>query len=279
MEFICITVTAFLKTLLDIFPVDGRAQLILMEHLHLWMPPANLVYQIAMETGLLLAVAIYFSKDIAQMVWESPALLRYPFTEDKRTFFSGCQYALTLSMLLTASGVTWVVHFLLQDTGRSLSHFWPAIGMIWILFGVYMVVVPARIQGRTAYEMNQQDSFLIGLAQGMSVLAGIPRAGIATVTCMQLGFSAKESLRFSYLLTIPYLLASVAWRLREPVPLYETNLWHLSAALIVSFFTGLGALALMSRIILRGKFGWFGIYLIVIGIATVLFWGTRIISL
>lgn len=268
MLYLKIILFSLLRMAVEIFPAGGSvAHSALLQWL---LPPgdAGLAYAIAAQAGMVLGLLLFFAKDLKQMVLESPALLQYPFAKNKYTFFSGCQYALTLSLLMTACIAAGAVHYMLREAGGALSAFIPATGFGW-LFMAFLLFKSRRDtdSGRSAYEMNHQDSFVIGCLQGLSVMPGFSRTGLGVVLGMKLGIQGKEAMRFSYLLTIPYFIATLWMKTQQGVSIYDAIQPAMFVAFITSLLATLVGLRLIEKIIAAKKYFLFSFYCLGAGVS------------
>jgi undecaprenyl-diphosphatase len=86
-----------------------------------------------------------------------------------------------------------------------------------------------------------------------------------------LGLSREEAFRFSFLLSVPAISGGML------LELVEGGGWHNLAArlpagawlgILAAFFSGYAALMLLRRVVLFGRWRWFGIYCIILGLGS-----------
>ena len=128
----------------------------------------------------------------------------------------------------------------------------------------------------SSYFIKRQDkkhslvsAILIGCSQAIAIIPGISRSGMTISTALFLGLSAKEAARFSFLLAIPAISGAGLLTALEiggsfPIPLNVAI-----AGFISSFIIGILALKWLLGWLEQGKFYYFGIYCLVIGITTI----------
>lgn len=119
-----------------------------------------------------------------------------------------------------------------------------------------------------------RQAVLVGLAQLFAVLPGVSRSGSTIAAGLGLSMSRAAAARFSFLISIPAILGATVLEL--------TKLGEEAAAIdplpyligfVVSFVVGLACLRLLLLLVRRGKIGGFVIYLVVLGLAAVI-WGS-----
>ena len=85
-----------------------------------------------------------------------------------------------------------------------------------------------------------------------------------------LGFSPKESARFSFLLSIPIITGAGLVGLTSNNSLNIFPIELIIVAIFISFLTGVIALKFLLRILQYGKFYIFGIYCLLIGLTIII---------
>ena len=117
-------------------------------------------------------------------------------------------------------------------------------------------------------QITYTKSILIGFAQALAIFPGISRSGMTICTALFLGIGPKEAARFSFLLAIPAISGAGAITMVDVGTNFQMSIYVAAAALISSFFTGLFSLKWLINWLRNGKFHYFGLYCIIIGIIT-----------
>jgi undecaprenyl-diphosphatase len=71
---------------------------------------------------------------------------------------------------------------------------------------------------RTVDDVGARDAFLIGCAQALALVPGSSRSGTTITAGMLLGYTREAAARFSFLLSVPIILAAGAYKLWKTVP-------------------------------------------------------------
>ena len=197
MTLLQIIVLSLVQGLTEFLPVSSSAHLILGSHVLGW-PDQGLVFDVATHLGTLLAVLVYFRRDLAQMVtpWLKPV--------------AGDEGARKLGLTLLLASIPAIV-------AGSLLHGWVesslreirVIAFTTITFGLPLWWADARFaQSRVIKDMNLKFGLLIGFAQMLALVPGTSRSGITITAGRILGFNADAAARFSFLLSIPVIAAA-----------------------------------------------------------------------
>lgn len=117
-------------------------------------------------------------------------------------------------------------------------------------------------------QLNNNKSFLIGIAQAIAIIPGISRSGSTVAGAAVAGLDRESAFRFSFLLAIPALVGAGVFQMMS---IAESGLPQLSVVpMIVGFVAALGAgflsLSLFKYVIMKAKLDLFGWYAILIGV-------------
>jgi undecaprenyl-diphosphatase len=197
-----IVVLALIQGLTEFLPVSSSAHLILGSKAFGW-PDQGLVFDVATHLGTLLAVLVYFRKELLAMAtsWLAPER-----SEQDRRNRAMVVYLALASVPALAVGAFFhqLVELYLRDV-RVIA--WTTIG-----FGLLLWVADARApRVRRLGSISFKDALWIGFAQALALIPGTSRSGITITAGRMLGFTADEAARFSFLLAIPVIGAAGAY--------------------------------------------------------------------
>ena len=117
-----------------------------------------------------------------------------------------------------------------------------------------------------------KTALVVGLIQGLVVFSGVSRSGSTIAASLFMGLAASEAFRLSFFMSIPAIagatLLEIIQVMRYPV-LTLPNGWLV--AMLVAFLIGISSLALLRRLVLSGKWAYFGIYCLFVGLFVVLY--------
>jgi undecaprenyl-diphosphatase len=124
---------------------------------------------------------------------------------------------------------------------------------------------------RTLGESTWKDGLVIGLAQSLALIPGASRSGTTITAALLAGFERSAAARFSFLLSIPAVLASGVYQLAksyEHIDALESV--NLLVATAVAAVVGYGAIAFLLRYLRSHSTMVFIWYRILLGLAL---WG------
>lgn len=236
-------------------PISSQGNLVLlMAGIFGYLPEFTLRYSIFLHTGTLLAVLVYFRKEVIGIL-KSTKTYRPDFSENNRmlTF-------LIITTILTGLIGYPLFKFLIVSnfTGEI---FIGLVGIALIITGLIQKFSKQRGL-KSEKNLNLKDSLLLGILQGFSAIPGISRSGITVSSLLIRGYSSRDSLRLSFLMSIPAVLAAeIGLTLLEGFP--GSDITFSVLGLASSFIAGLISIHVLLKIAEKIKF-W--IFCIVIGL-------------
>ncbi len=158
---------------------------------------------IAVHLGSLLAVLVFFRNEIIRMGF---GLIRSLLS---RTWNDDSSLAVKLGVASLPAGFAGLLlHNVLQSHARGLA----VLAGASIFFAGALWYADARAQSRShssgVASLNFSGALLIGVAQAFALIPGASRSGVTLTAARLLGLSREASARFSFLMSIPIILAS-----------------------------------------------------------------------
>jgi undecaprenyl-diphosphatase len=254
---------AVVQGLTEFFPVSSSGHLVILEALfgtREGSARAGLMFEIAVHTGTLGAVIIFYRKKVIHLC---RAFLASIFTGsggyDK--YRSEMRYIGLVILGTIPAGVIGVLfHDQVEATFDS-----PSLSALFLVAtGIYLLMTRMRaVRG----SLGWQSALIIGVAQAIAILPGCSRSGWTITTGLLLGIGFAEAAEYSFLLSIPAILGALVLTLvKEPGVLSAGSIAPLAIGAAVAFLAGLVALKLLIGILNRGAFHRFAYYLLPVGV-------------
>jgi undecaprenyl-diphosphatase len=218
----------------------------------------QLTLDVAVHVGTLLAVCIYFRRDIGVMLVGLGKVFGGRLDAGARLAFF-----ILLSVLPLA-----VVGGLFKDAIALNLHDIEVVAWATIGFGIVLYLADrAGMTLRRIEHMTVLSAILIGLAQVLAVIPGTSRAGITMSMARILGFERAEAARFSMLMAIPAIAGA---GLLVSVDLIDAGDVTLGANAIIAaglaFVFALIAIAALMGWLQRASFTPFVVYRLILGV-------------
>jgi undecaprenyl-diphosphatase len=198
---------AIIQGVTEFLPVSSSGHLNLV-HLLTDMPDQGPVMDVAVHVGSLLAVFVYFWRDMLYLLGGA---------RDVVTGRWSTHAARLLALLALASVPVVIAGGLMLASGlihavRSLE----VIAWTTVVFGLVLWACDrlGRLH-KTVQGSRLSDALVIGLAQCLALIPGVSRSGICMSAARAIGFERTEAARYAMLLAIPAIVASGAGTLLD----------------------------------------------------------------
>jgi undecaprenyl-diphosphatase len=278
--------------LTEFLPVSSTAHLRIAEAaMHIPLDDAYWkMYTIVIQAGAIFALVLLYLERIVAFIKS------FPRGESGDRTWKNHPISLTLIAFFFTSIIALPLHKL------SEKHLGSVAIMAWALLigGIIMWVIDARAsryEPNTLHveEMSLGQAIWIGLCQSLSAIFPGTSRSMATIAAGQMvGLDRPSALEFSFLLSIPTMIAATAWDLLKSihpsksalaagaVPIAEVHMtsqnWVvLAIGFVVSFIVALGVVEWFLMWVRRHGFTVFAIYRIILGILLLVL-GSRLLG-
>lgn len=247
----------------EFIPISSTAHIVIVGEL-LQLETQGLTFEIFLHLASLLAVLIYFRRDLFQLALGCLRFVlmhRTSGAEDRTAFYFSIY-------LLLATFITGVLGIILSeqlgDTIKSMPVV--AIGLLTTAALLVLVERAQHIGERELPELKWTDAVLIGLAQTVAVLPGVSRSGSTLIAGLYLKMSRPTAVRFSFLLAIPVLVGSSLLALRDfqAGGLDSISGSALAVSFGVSFVASMIGIVWLIRLLEQRRLYYFSIYLVLL---------------
>ena len=221
------------------------------------------------QLGTLLAVLIYFSRDIVN-------ILR-AFVADHTAWLSGrvepgrpklSKDAWLGWLVIIGSIPVGTIGLLLkkQIEGPFTKNLW-VIATMMIVVGLLLTI--AELVGKRDHGMDQLrigDALAVGFAQVLALIPGSSRSGSTIMGGLFAGQTRETAARFSFLLSIPAIAASGLLELKEAIEKLPAGSYgSLAVATVVSGAVGYASIWFLLRYLRTHSTGVFIVYRVIVG--------------
>lgn len=236
-----------LQGLTEFLPVSSSGHLVLFQNIF-GIQADFLFFSVLLHLATLFAVVLVLWKDIKH-------LFLHPFGKEAQ-------------MLYTATLPTVLIVLFFQ--GFFESAFSGMLLPICFMITAVLLFLTEILAKKSSGKITFKTSFITGVAQGFAVLPGISRSGATICTAVLLGVDRGRASRFSFILSIPIILASMAYEILGAVtsgeevltlPILPTILAFLSA-----FIVGVLSVKFMLGAFQKIRLWWFSIYLAILSV-------------
>ncbi|MBP3580396.1 MAG: undecaprenyl-diphosphate phosphatase [Clostridia bacterium] len=233
---------------------------------------SGVTFTLLMHVGTLAAVLVVYRKDVAGLIKSFFSLVKRLFTGEFK--YSKMNTDEKLFCLLFIALIPLLLGAVLEGTVEFLSAYTFAVGLLWIINGlIFLVSEKISVKQKKFEEIKPKNALIVGLFQLFAILPGISRSGMTITGGVFNGFKRELAVKFSFILSIPAILGSVAITVLKDykdISIGE-NAGVLFAGVVASFVSGFLAIKLLEYISKKNTFKAFAYYCIAIGVAAIAF--------
>ncbi|RKZ23107.1 UDP-diphosphatase [bacterium] len=216
-----------LQGLTEFLPVSSSGHLVFFKHL-LGLGEQDVTLEVMLHLATLLAILVFFWKRI-------PSYLK----------------GKKIMLIILGSVPAGIVGVFFKDKIEALfTH--QLLPLTFFTTAVFLLLSDRR---RGEREIGIKEALFIGIAQAFAILPGISRSGFTIGTALLLGVNRDEAFEFSFFLSIPAVLGAGILEAKEirgeflPLPF------------LCAFLSGIFALWILRRAVLRRRLLFFSLYL------------------
>ena len=181
----------------EFLPISSTGHLLVPQQLG-WMEKQSDVFNIAIQSGAVIAVLFNFTDRVKQLAfrWREPESRDY------------------MAKLLVAFFITGCGGLLIDSLGFELPEKVLPVALALLIGGVFFVMVEKRLGDRPQLaKVTWAIAIAIGFGQLLAaVLPGASRSGSTILFALLMGLKRLPAIEFTFLLGVPTLLAAGAYK-------------------------------------------------------------------
>ena len=182
-----ILILSAIQGVFEFLPVSSAAHLVLVSKYYAFSNQ-NLLIDICLHLGSLLAIIVYFRNDLINFVKNRNFLIK---------IIIGTIPIIPIGYILYKTGL--INHL------RNLE----VIGWMSLIFGILLFISDKmEVTKNINKDFTNKSAVIIGLFQVLALIPGVSRSGITITSGRLLGFNRFDSAKISFFLSIPTLLAA-----------------------------------------------------------------------
>ncbi len=256
----------------EFLPVSSSGHLVLFYNIF-GITDGTILFSVLLHVATLLAVIYVYWKDIIQ-------LIKHPFCKTNRLLASATIPTVILALLLKGTiedsfgGGSLIVCFFITGFVLMLSDYFSKKQFVKknaVVLGITNQPVFVKKEASASVtEMNisYKQAVAVGVCQGLACFPGISRSGSTIASGLIVGIDKKDATDFSFLLSIPIILASLLLEVIDYIKVPTSMPFSTTGIIlgcIAAFISGLLCIKLLLRIVKKQKLIWFSLYLFALG--------------
>jgi undecaprenyl-diphosphatase len=246
-----------IQGLSEFLPISSSGHLALLPRVMNIQDP-GVVFDLMMHLGTALAVVTYFRKEILlYLKCLRPALLNFSQGDSSQWFVRNFVLSTFVSVFLI------VLLIPLSKEARNPN----LIVFNLCFFGLLLWLADRKNMKQEKWLDSPMEAglqlklaSLIGAAQAIAIFPGVSRSGITLSVALFLGMKRKDAGSFSFLMSLPIILAGILKEIPDLMKASDERLSVLLVGVISSFIVGLVTIHFFMKLISTIKLGYFTLY-------------------
>lgn len=255
MDSLSSAIYGIIQGLTEFLPVSSSGHLALLPHF-LEIKDPGVLFDLSMHVGTAFSIILYFHRDILSLLNQLIELVKTRNLKRKES-----QYVLNM---LFSTVISFIFVLLLKGFSEAYARTPLYIALNLFVFGILMWAADYFTKNVSTKKMERsapKEAAWIGLFQALAIFPGVSRSGATLTISRFLGLGREEATRYSFLLSLPIILAGFFYKL--PKMFNGENSFDFGLCLfgmLVSFATGLITIHFFLRMIKKVGLGVFSVY-------------------
>lgn len=266
MEILQSVLLGLIQGLTEFLPVSSSGHLVIVQSMLNFEGP-HLLFDVMMHGGTMLAVLVYFYKDIWQIISALGGTWgEYKAGKSSREVWHGHPERWFFILIIIGSIPTGVIGLVFKDYFEALFSAPRAAAMMLLVTGSILFLAERYAYLRKDGKwLNIPDALLIGTAQGIAIIPGISRSGATISTGLLRGIDRKLVASFSFILSIPAITGAMILELKDVSLIGSSSLAAYALGTAVAFLSGLASIKILLALLANCRLTIFSYYCWTVG--------------
>lgn len=250
-----------LQGITEFLPISSSGHLVLVQSLIPGFHQPGVLFDVALHLGTLVAVCIYFWKDLWEMALSLFSAEQTKARDSRRLLW----------LLIVGSVPTVIMGLLFRKQFEAMFHDIYGAGIWFIITGILLFITDRVVrQGRDLAEMGVSDALVIGFAQGLSIIPALSRSGATIAAGVFLGLEREFLVRYSFLLSIPAVAGAfvLEFAAHWQDAALSTHLLLYGVGILAAAVTGYWSIAVLLQMTRSRRLSVFAYYCWIVGAFT-----------
>lgn len=271
---------AVVQGISEFLPISSSGHLILIPYLTDW-PDQGPQIDVAVHVGSLLAIIVYFFKDVVVLARGGFASIGIGSSNanapaERRLFWwivlgtiPAVMFGLSIKMgVFNGVAQSWFGITVVDDDLMSSIRFTDLIAVNLIVYGLLLGLADWLGKEVKSFEdMSWKDGLIVGLAQALAIIPGTSRSGVTMTAARALGYKRVEAARFSFLLSIPAVAGAGVLIVPEILEAGAGLAIDALIAGVLTFISAFVTMAFLMNFLKRASMMVFVVYRVALGVA------------
>lgn len=268
-----------IQGLTEFLPISSSGHLVISQQLF-GLKESALLFDISVHMGTLMAVVIYFEKELRAIIASVVRCIRLLLKrEASLTDIYEDAYIKLVVFILVGSIPTAILGLWIHRVSDTLFSSVIIVGSMLVVTGVLLFMTGFLLwsthwihkKGADISQFSIKKAIIVGLIQGIAIIPGISRSGATIAGGLFLGLDKETAAKYSFLLSIPAILGA-GILISKDIHSYTTVPLNI---MLIGFMTsgivGYCSLRFLVHIVKKGQLHFFAPYCWLAGITALIY--------
>lgn len=264
-------ILGIVQGLTEFLPISSSGHLLFLPELFGWEDPGA-SFTAVVQLGTMAAVLLFFWRDIVRI---ASAWTRSLWTPSLRPTLDARMgwYIIAGTIPIAIAG------FVFADQIKTIARDLRLTASMLIIFGILLYLADRfRPQRKKEADVTLRDGILFGLAQMLALIPGVSRSGATITAGRSLGYTREAAARFSFLLSIPAIVLSGVYEMKDIGTDGSASWGQTIVATIAAFLVGYASIAWLLKWLTGHSVLIFTIYRLIVGIGIFALLGAGVVA-
>ncbi|MFA4871881.1 MAG: undecaprenyl-diphosphatase UppP [Patescibacteria group bacterium] len=265
MEYLLSILAGVIQGVAEFLPISSSGHLVLFHDIFGFNLPDDLLFDVILHWGTLLALVWFFYRDI----WQ----ISRGFLASLTNWNLANDFNQRLAWLLVIGTIPAVIIGYFFEK-FIVANFRSAISVaVMLIIGAILFWIFEKYsrQQRDIGSINKWDSLIIGGAQALALIPGVSRSGVTIIAGLGRNIKREDAAKFSFLLSIPVVFGAGLKEIFSLGPVSGADFFSLFLGFLFSALTGYWAIKFLLKYLSNHSLNIFAWYRLIIG-CLILIW-------
>jgi len=261
-------ILGIIQGITEFLPISSSAHLVLVPYFLNWQlnPEWVFPFDVLVQMGTLLAVLVYFWKDLLNILKGAWLAVSNRTLKDNPDAWLGI-------WVIIATIPAGIIGLLIKDQVEAAFNS-PLVTGIFLLVTAGLLFLAEFVGKRTRdlKQLNWLDAVVVGFAQALAIFPGVSRSGATISAGMLRNLDRPAAARFSFLMSIPIFVAAGMLSIGDlgDIPNLSSFLPVLLAGMLIAAMVGYLSIRWLLGYVSKHSFKGFAAYCIALAVITIL---------
>ena len=245
----------------EFLPISSSGHLVIFQKIFSFSEPP-IAFDVLVHLGTVTSLIIFFRKEIKKII-------KGVFSEIKESK-KGKNKNLLVFLIIGTIPIVFFGFFLKDGIDIIFNSIF-LVGVSFLVTALILFLTKFIKKKKDREATGKSNALFVGLFQALAILPGVSRSGATISAGIFRGMKKEDAFNLSFFLGIIAILGATIIQIPEIFSFSQYEILKGALGFFAAAIFGFFALKILKPIVLKGKFHYFAIYCIILGVACIIF--------